>query len=249
VLDTRPGGTNGTAFVSIPLAYAGTLSLGNGSLVNKGPAHTAETSYPYVLLDTNRQWLLMHPAVNHAAAIGPMVCRTSSYRVGGAFGRANNATFAGDGVTVAVVRNQDLAHPLFTASLPSSATVNPANLFAGVGAASFDLSVPLLAGDVVRFLVFNGPPRGPDMGFDVTALRFDFTEVARPSIRLEGALRSGAIVLTWSGVGDETYEVLSSSDLLQWRVVGTVPGLAGPVTWSSPVTNRPELFRVVRRLI
>ena len=97
--DTRPGGANGGANPLATLGYAGDLSLQSGAFVNQGPTYTANGFYPYLQLDTNHHWLVAHPANNRAASLGFVACRTGSYHLAGAFGRANSFQFAGNGVS------------------------------------------------------------------------------------------------------------------------------------------------------
>jgi len=153
------------------LTFAGNQTLQNGSLANTGPIYTGSEFYPYVMLDMDRQWLLLHPSSTHAASVGFLAPRSGTYRIIGTFARANTLTYAGNGVTAAIARNEDASDFLFTASIPSSAAVDPSDLFSGPAAVPFDIDIDLITGDTVRFLVFNGPPGG-DIGFDATALEF-----------------------------------------------------------------------------
>jgi hypothetical protein len=56
--------------------------------------------------------------------------------------------------------------------------VDTANQFAGTGVLSFDLQVPLLVGESIRFIVFSDG-QGQDGTFDGSAFRASITEVGQ----------------------------------------------------------------------
>ena len=244
--DTRPGGsTGGGSSAAASLAFAGDLSLMSGTLTNQGPAYTADTFFPYLQLDTNHQWLIFHPGDATAAALGLVACRSGAYHLSGAFARANDAQFAGDGVVVAIARNLDTTNLLFSAAIPSSAAVDPSNLFQGPGTAPFHLDFSLTKGEFIQFAVFNGPPGGSDIGFDATALMFTATLDPAPPILLN-ASRSGAHVqIDWASLPEETYEVQSATDLSAWTPVSQITSTGtNHLFCLLSATNRVQAFRV-----
>ncbi|HWX20048.1 MAG TPA: CARDB domain-containing protein [Candidatus Binatia bacterium] len=244
--DTRPGGAaSGSNSAATSLTFAGDLSLMSGTLTNQGPAYTATTFYPYIQLDTNHQWLILHPGDTSGAALGVAACRSGTYHFSGAFARANDAQFAGNGVVVAVVRNLDTTNFLFTANIPSSAAADPSNLFQGPGAAPFHLDVTLTRGELIRFVVFNGPPGVDDIGFDATALMFNASLDPAPPIVLRASLRGSNVQIDWAGLPEQTYEVLSATNLAAWAPVSQVTSTCTNHLFSLyPATNRMQAFRV-----
>jgi hypothetical protein len=195
------------------------------------------------MMDTNYDWLLLHPAGNHGASLGLPVCRTGTFHLTGGFARANTFQFAGDGVAVALARNLDTTNLLFTATIPSSAAVNPTNLFSGPGAAPFDLTLSLLTGDVLRFIVFSGS--NGDNSFDITALTFSAVEDPAPPFALKSALVGGNVVISWPALSNETYEVLGSTDLYHWTSVTQLSSAgASQIFWPVAPSAVFQAFRV-----
>jgi len=243
--DTRANGSpGGSTNVLADLGFAGDLSLQNGTITNEGPGYLGASFFPYVMLDTNNDWLIMHPAGNHGAALGLVVCRTGTFHVNGIFARANDDQFAGDGVDVAVLRNVDTTNLLFSANIPSSAAIDFANLFQGPGAAPFNLTLSLTKGDVLRFAVFSGT--NGDNSFDATALEFTASEDPAPTFSVRGSLVGTNLLLSWPGVANETYEILASSDLFSWTPFAQIIG-AGTNQFFLPVDKaaRFQAFRVM----
>lgn len=121
--------------------------------------------------------LVVHPcasscANSQGAVLVSCAASVGSYRLQGAFARANNAYGAGLAVQGVVFVNDDLAHPLFLASIGPNNSVDPANYFGGTGAATFDVTTPLSQGDCLRVGVFASPH---DNSFDATAVKFQIT--------------------------------------------------------------------------
>lgn len=102
------------------------------------------------------------------------------YNAFGTFARDNPNFGAGDGVDVLVIKGTDLNSPLFTAHISQNHAVDYTHPFAGTGIAPFNLTIPLLAGDSLRFIVFSGP-QGQDGSFDNTALQLSVVQVPEPS--------------------------------------------------------------------
>ena len=174
--DTRPPNINPTRLPQPKaLNYVGTRSYQNGSLMNNGNCYGAIDTFPYVMLDTNLQWLLMHPAIGRAVSLGFRMKQSGQYQITGAFARANNSIYAGNGVAVAIARNLDTTNLLFQSTIPSSVRMNESNLFDNATSANFNLKLTMSDGDTLRFLVFCGPTGTSDMGFDVTALRYSIS--------------------------------------------------------------------------
>jgi len=244
--DTRPGGVaGGTAGLPVPLGFARDLSLLNGFLTNQGPAYTADTFCPYIMLDTNNQWLILHPGVVAAASLGLVACRGGGYRFTGAFARANDAQFAGDGVFVAMVHNLDTTNLLFSAAIPSSAAVDPSALFQGTGVAPFDVTLTLAKGEFIRFAVFNGPPGSSDVGFDATALRFTVTLAPPPPLHLNVSRTDNGVQVDWPSLPGETYQVLSTTDFSPWTLAAQLMNAAtNHLCARFPAVNRLQAFRV-----
>ena len=242
--DTRTNGSpGGGTNLLASLSLAGDLSLMNGSLTNDGPGYLGAEFFPYIMLDTNFDWLLLHPNSNHGASLGMAVCRSGTFHLDGAFARANTAQFAGDGVDVAIVRNLDTTNPLFTANIPSSAAVDPANLFQGPGAAPFDVTCPLLKGDVLRFIVFSGT--NGDISFDITALTFGVSEDPAPPFRLNATSDGSNLLLSWTALVNEGYQVLGSSDLTTWTPLAELSSAGtNRLFWPTLTTGPFRAFRV-----
>jgi hypothetical protein len=161
----------------------------------------------------------------------------------GAFGRANDAQFAGDGVTVAILRNGNTTNPLFTASIPSSAAVGAANLFKGPGAAPFKLALSLVKGDIIRFVVFSGA--NDDNGFDATALSLSLIRDPVPPFHLNASGAANNFVIRWSSLTNESYDVVSSTNL-RTRSAETqlLSSFTNQLVWPSPINPSPRFFRV-----
>lgn len=151
-------------------------------MTNTGPIFTHPSFFfPYVLYDQNRNLLLLHPGVGGGfsgslgASVSYLVPRDGTYNISGAFARANDLQFAGDGVEVAILKNFDVGTPLFTSSISSNNAVDADDPFAGTGVAPFSISITLSKGDVLRFAVFSGP--AGDGGFDVTAFQTNILRI------------------------------------------------------------------------
>lgn len=186
--DNRPTNTlNPSSPATSALKFQGTLSIGNGSVVNAGPGFLSPNfpgnPFPYLLLDENRNLLLLHPGTggtgpgsttNKGASVSWRVPKTDVYHVAGAFARANNFQLAGDGVDLAIVTNFNSTVPFFASSISSNHVVNADDPFAGTGVAPFSFTTSLTQGDVLRFVVFSGP-QGQDGNFDVTALEVNIS--------------------------------------------------------------------------
>jgi len=186
--DNRPTNTlNPSPPATSALKFLGTLSIGNGSLVNAGPGFVSPTfpgnPFPYVLLDENRNLLLLHPGTggtgpgsttNKGASVSWRVPKSDVYHVAGAFARANDFQLAGDGVDLAIFTSFNSAVPFFASNIFSDHVVNADDPFAGTGVAPFNFTASLAQGDVLRFVVFSGP-QGQDGTFDVTALEVNIS--------------------------------------------------------------------------
>lgn len=174
--DNRLGGNS----VVTALAFGGTLSLANGSTTFVGPTFRSPAHFfPVVQNETNRGFVWLHPG--NVSADGPTsIASTVKYtaeqsgdhRVVGAFARANDFMLAGDGVVVSIFRGTSAAQPIFSAAISSAHEANGDDPFLGMGVASFDLTISLVAGEDLRFAVFPGAPGDVDIAFDATALRF-----------------------------------------------------------------------------
>ncbi len=173
-----------------PLVYVGLQTLGpNGDMVSSGPTYFSTSgTFPYVMLDTARNLLLLSPGTFTTVQIGAVVTVTvpsaGPYDVSGAFARANDAFNAGDGVRVMVLANNNIDTPLFDADISSSNLVDTNSMFTGTGVAPFHVGVSLAQGDVIQFAVFSGPSL-LDGTFDLTALKFTVsgggTSIALPA--------------------------------------------------------------------
>ena len=186
--DNRPTNTlNPSPPATSALKFLGTFSIGNGSVVNAGPGFLSPNfpgnPFPYLLLDENRNLLLVHPGTggtgpgsttNKGASVTWRVPKTDVYHVAGAFARANNFQLAGDGVDLAIFTNFNSAIPFFASSISSNHVVNADDPFAGTGVAPFSFNASLAQGDVLRFVVFSGP-QGQDGTFDVSALEVNIS--------------------------------------------------------------------------
>lgn len=187
-LDNRPtnSGSNGTSSAQL-LAFVGTQSFGNGSIVNSGPAYWFPGSYPYVTLDTARNVFLMHPGARLSqtdpSSFAACVNVTTSgglFQVTGAFARGNNFQLAGDGVDVGIFRDTAAGTPLFASTISSDHAVDTNSYFTGTGVSEFDFTVALSPNEPLRFAVFSGP-NGADGGFDATAFRVSVRAVPEPN--------------------------------------------------------------------
>lgn len=180
--DTRvmpaPAGTP----VAQAMSFLGTQSATNGSVTSTGPMFAGSGGFPFAMLDTARQVVILHPCAGNCASPQGAVftfCAplSLSYRLQGAFGRANTAEGAGAGVQVTLFQNNNLASPLFLANIGPDNPVDPTNYFAGPGSAAFDLTASLAQGDCVRTGVFAKPDAG-DGTFDATAVKLTVTPQA-----------------------------------------------------------------------
>jgi hypothetical protein len=99
-----------TATIFSPLQYAGIQTIGpNGDMISTGPIYYPPSStFPFVMLDTARNLLLLEPGTFTTVKAGAVVTLTvptaGAYDVSGAFARANDALNAGDGVRVVALR-------------------------------------------------------------------------------------------------------------------------------------------------
>ena len=242
--DSRPGGSpGGGTNMLVNLTFAGDLANQNGTITNEGPGYTGSDYFPYVMLDTNNDWLILHPASNHGASVGFAASRTGVYHLHGVFARANDFQFAGDGVDVVVIRNLDTTNVLFSASIPSSAAVDLSNLFQGPGAAPFALTLSLLKGDVIRFVVFSGT--NGDFSFDATALTFTATQDPAPPFSLSASLAGQNLLIGWPALADEAYQVFASTNLLSWTPIAQLSSAGtNRLFWTTPVLGQFQAFRV-----
>ena len=241
VSDNRDVG--GSATVT-SLIDAGALALVNGTITNQGPTFTAPGFIPYVMLDTNRQWVVLHPGPGSAASVGFVACRTATYRVTGTFARANSFQFAGDGVRVAIARNTEVSNLLFSATIPSSADVDPARLFVGPGSRTFDLTLTLTSRETLRFLVFNGEA-GNDPSFDATALELTVMQYPPAPLSIEPRQVGGRLQLAWPSVPGTSYEVQSSADLLEWSAAAFFFNVqTNRMIWTPSSTGEFNAFRL-----
>jgi hypothetical protein len=154
---------------SAALQYQGVLTLQNGSATFTGPIYTSPTFYPYVQLDQSRDLLVLHPGDVAGAAVRFVASQSGRYLVSGTFARENNCRLAGDGVAVSVLAGSEPFREIFSSPISSDHEVDPDRPFDGTGTAPFALSVFLLEGESLRFVVLSGP--SSDKDFDVTALR------------------------------------------------------------------------------
>jgi hypothetical protein len=243
--DTRPDGSpGGAANLLAELTYSGDLSLVNGTVTNEGPCYNGNDFYPYVMLDTNNNWLVMHPDLNHGAALDFAASHTGTYQLNGAFARANDDQYAGDGVAVCIVSNLDTTNLLFTANISSSNAVDPDNLFGGTGVAPFNLSVSLLKGDIVRFVVFSGSNN--DNGFDLTALMFTVIQDPVPPFAVKASQSGSDVLISWPSLANETYQILATTNLTVWSPVAQLTGAAGTsqLSWPAPKSSLFLFYRV-----
>jgi len=159
-----------------PMKFAGNLTVPNGDITSTGPVYTSQTDFtPYVMLDTTRGLFFFHPGtfatVKEGAVVNAGIPTAGTYRISGAFARANDFQNAGDGVRVVAFVDNQISAPLFDAVISSNNAVNPTDFFSGTGVAPFDFTVSLAQGDTVQFAVFSGPSL-LDGTFDFTALEF-----------------------------------------------------------------------------
>ena len=160
---------------TIPLVYHPSLTTSSGDITTIGPGWFVSSGYGFVQLDTTREIVLLHPQGNNGQiAATYFVSATGTYRITGGFTRYNDSICAGDGVVASVIKNSDLAHPLYRTAIPPC---EPVNVYAVFKDARhwFDISVGLVAGDAIRFLVSAGPAN--DISFDATAFEAAITEV------------------------------------------------------------------------
>ena len=245
VPDTRTNGAPGGDTNELAeLNFSGDLLLVNGDLTNDGPTYTSDEFYPYVQLDTNHDWLILHPGPNIGASLGYGVCRSGAFQLTGAFARANDFQYAGEGVAVAIIRNLDTTNMLFTTNIPSSAPVNTNNLFQGPGAFPFNVTANLDKGDILRFVVFTAT--NGDNGFDATGLTFTATEPPASRFVINASRQGTNLLLNWAALADETYEVQSSTNLLNWQPVAQLTSTAtNQLYFTMPLPARGyEAFRV-----
>lgn len=169
--DTRPTNPDrlaGDAPLSLP--YQG---IRFSSLTNSGPLY-GPGAFPFVpsvqhLTQFPPNLTLLTPAAEaRGASLGVPVTQTGRYLITGAFARTLPGN-SGNGVSVAVLRNLDTTNLLFGAEISSAVSPSFINLFNGPWAARFTLLADLEAGDVVRFVVFNGAS-GNNAVADETAL-------------------------------------------------------------------------------
>lgn len=142
-------------------------------------AATSRGYYPNVQWDPSTA-LKMSPDRNEGMSVAIQVGSAGLYRASGLFARANGSEGYGDGEDVLIVKGTSLDSPLFSAHITQDHAVDVSHPFAGTSNVPFDLTIPLLAGDTMRFIVFSGP-QGQDAQFDQTALQFTFAEVPEPS--------------------------------------------------------------------
>jgi len=150
------------------------------------PTYSDAGNFPLVQIDAPFGALLMHPGTggtdlgtgtaNIGASIAYQAPTTGYYVVSGDFARDNANVGAGDGVDVLVVNGTDLDTPILSAHIDSSNAVDVTNPFAGTGKVSFNLTVPLAAGDALRFIVFSDA-QGQDGTYDTTAFRVGLAPV------------------------------------------------------------------------
>jgi hypothetical protein len=152
-LDFLASGLQFTVYGTVDtfLHFAGSQSMQNGSVVNMGPAYFAsDGSFPYVMFDSDRNLVLMHPGtfatVKEGASLGLPISQAGVYSVSGVFARANNFRLAGDGVQVAVIKNREDTFPLFVANISADHEVDSDKPFSGSGVAPFNLTVTLNEG-------------------------------------------------------------------------------------------------------
>ncbi|MGA7409292.1 MAG: BACON domain-containing carbohydrate-binding protein [Bryobacteraceae bacterium] len=213
------------AFAAMP--YVGQTQVTNGSIQSPGPAFQAAGGTPFVMLDTTRDVVLMHPCPGNCSAAQGAVAEYTvpypfTYRITGAFARANDATGAGLGVNVLVFKNNNLQQPLYSADIGPMNTVNPTDYFGGAGSAAFDLTAFLQLGDTVNIGVFAMPGDGT---FDATAVKFRIVpdagvtctyKLAPASAAVSASGGTGAITLTtapgcgWLATSDAPWITLNT---------------------------------------
>lgn len=195
--------------------YSGIRTVGpNGSITSTGPVYSGQTGFfPYTMLDTIRDRVFLHPGtfdtVTKSAVVSAGIATTGTYVVAGTFARANSFRNAGDGVQVAVYINDQVTAPVFDAVISSDHFVDPNNPFGGTGVASFNLILPLAAGDLVRFAVSSGPALS-DGTFDFTALQVAIG-LGAPTITTPAANsfpRSRFVAVAGGGLVGQLIEVL-----------------------------------------
>jgi photosystem II stability/assembly factor-like uncharacterized protein len=177
--DTRVQPLAPSASPSRPMSYIGTATSVNGNIQSSGPEYAAPGGFPFALYDQARNVVIMHPCSGNcsnpqAAVFAFCSPGSSSYRVQGAFARANSATGYGVGVQGIVFRNNDLASPLFLANIDPDSPVDATYYFGSPGSASFDVSTDVSSGECIRVGVFAKPGAG-DGTFDATAVKFSIT--------------------------------------------------------------------------
>jgi len=191
--DTRPVNvTNSGPSAVDELVFDGIKDFGNGSVNNIGPAFISNSGFtrPYVLLDTARDVLLLHPGSNgnsppgtensnFGSAVSFVLPRDGVFRIQGIFARANDAQGAGNGVDVAVYRNFTLDAPLASSTIESNNFVDPDVPFSGTGVFAFDVALAATAGESLNFAVFSDS-QGQTGNFDATALMVQVTEIPEP---------------------------------------------------------------------
>jgi hypothetical protein len=175
--DSRPGNVaNPSAAPLTDLPFIGEPDLVNGSVTFSGPTYMSDDSFPFIMNETARGFMLMHPGSettsNRAAVITWVSPVSRWYSLQGAFARANDTRLGGNGVDVGVFRNADLTTSLFAASISPDHAVNPEDPFAGTGVAQFAFDTHVAAGQSLNFIVFSDS-QGGDGFFDITAFRLD----------------------------------------------------------------------------
>ena len=183
------------------MAFKGTVAIAPfGPL----PTYSDPSSFPYVQDDTADGALVMHPGTggtnfgtgtsNIGASIAFQASATGLYNAVGDFARDNPALGAGDGVDVLVIKGADPNIPLFATTISSANAANMADPFSGTGLAHFNVTVPLLAGESLRFIVFSDA-QGQDGTFDATAFRVTVAQVPEPSTIVLAALGGLALLV------------------------------------------------------
>jgi len=168
------------------LPFVGNASTINGTITNTGTEFASPAGYPWALLDTARDVVLLHPEAGSSVeprAADFAYCPTvsGSYQFQGTFARANSDINAGLGVTAMVFEDSSITSPLFSANIPAGGAVDPTNYFGEPNAAAFETNLSLNRGDCVRFAVFASPS---DNSFDATALTFTATSTPAPNARV-----------------------------------------------------------------
>jgi uncharacterized protein (TIGR03437 family) len=231
-MDTRVQPLTASASASTPMSFVGTVTSVNGNIESSGPEYIAPGGFPFALYDQTRSVVIMHPCSGNcsnpqAAVLAFCSPGSSNYRIQGAFARANSAIGYGVGVQGIVFRNNDLANPLFLATIDPNSPVDPNYYFEEPGSASFDVSTDVSSGDCIRVGVF-AKPGASDGTFDATAVKFSITPneaLPLPTFTAAGIVNSASFV---AGVVPGSLATIFGQNLSNVQGIETAPGAPWP---------------------